>query len=331
MASLPAERRPTPGLLFAVAAPGVIVLAVVLVVWCLLVVGAARRAIGGGLLAAGLVAITVGDLFAFGLGYNPSCSPEYVYPETPAITALKAAGENSRFMAFYRSWPIGRDFPEAVFSPNAATYYGVYDVAGYDSIYLQGYKDSLSQYLDDDPSPAANGNMILVGTFTWEAAQYLGVGQWLARESDIDPWSPSSGTRTARLPRANFRASLLPSSPPIDYGPTEERAGVSIKMMSPNAVDVTVEERIGSSDETLYLRDTWFPGWVAAVNGRVVEPSPMQSGSWRTWEVPLRPGDRRVEFRYEPCAFRFGLFMTLCALGLLAAVGGAVALQRRPR
>jgi len=36
-----------------------------------------------------------------------------------------------------------------------------------------------------------------------------------------------------------------------------------------------------------------------------------------------------VDFRYQPATFRFGLFVTLCAAALLAAVGGVLALQRR--
>ena len=315
MASLPAERRPTPGLLFAVAAPSVVVLAVVLAVWCLLVVGAARRAVGGGLLAAGLVAITAGDLFAFGLGYNPTCPPEYVYPETPEIRALRAAGPDSRVVGLRETWPIGSDFPRAALPPNAATCYGLYDVNGYDSIYLQGYKDALAEAVEDDPSPPANGNMVFVNRSTFTLEWGFAAGAVVASEGGVAP--TADGT---------VRATLLQGDTDFSGPPAP------LRMISPNAVEVSLDD-MRSQEAWLWLRDAWFPGWVARTDGRESGPTQVAGyvfqPSW--YPVTVRPGDRRVEFRYEPCAFRFGLFVTLCALGLLAAVGGAVALQGRRR
>ncbi len=77
-----------------------------------------------------------------------------------------------------------------------------------------------------------------------------------------------------------------------------------------------------SSDEGLVvLRDTFFPGWTAEVDGRPAEVEPVHS-VFRG--VRVGPGQHKVELRYEPLSWRIGWVVSvvsLVALCLVAAMG----------
>ena len=80
---------------------------------------------------------------------------------------------------------------------------------------------------------------------------------------------------------------------------------------SPGRVEVAVDSDLGG---VLALHDTWYPGWVAEIDGK---PTPILRADvlFRAVEVP--PGRRRVVFRFEPFS----------RANLLAAL--MVALRRR--
>lgn len=64
------------------------------------------------------------------------------------------------------------------------------------------------------------------------------------------------------------------------------------------------------------------PGWKALADGAEV---PVLRGNYLFQAVPIPPGIRVVEFRYEPEAFRLGLLLSLWS-GLIAAAASAGAL-----
>lgn len=71
-------------------------------------------------------------------------------------------------------------------------------------------------------------------------------------------------------------------------------------------------------DSLLVLTDTWFPGWVATVNGKSV-PIYLANANFRA--VPLVPGLNEVRMEYRPRAFFIGLAITLTAVFVLLALG----------
>ncbi len=69
----------------------------------------------------------------------------------------------------------------------------------------------------------------------------------------------------------------------------------------------------------LVFSETFAPGWKAWVDG---EPVPIQRAFGFWMAVPLGPSAGRVDFHYEPAAFRAGLFISLMSLVLgLAGLG----------
>jgi hypothetical protein len=75
----------------------------------------------------------------------------------------------------------------------------------------------------------------------------------------------------------------------------------------------------------LVLSEVWYPGWSATVDGR---PAPVLRADYLFRAVPVAPGDRRVELRFEPTGWRAGLALTLAAW---AAIGALLLAPRRLR
>jgi hypothetical protein len=116
-------------------------------------------------LAALAIALSVADLFAFGINYNPTCERSKVYPETQLTTRLKQIAGRDRIAPINPEWNLFTT-PRAILPPNAAMVYGLYDVQGYDSLYTMAYKYDLDLIQGQDSSPIENGNMVLVKEFT---------------------------------------------------------------------------------------------------------------------------------------------------------------------
>ena len=66
------------------------------------------------------------------------------------------------------------------------------------------------------------------------------------------------------------------------------------------------------------LSEVWYPGWSATVDGR---PAPVLRADYLFRAVPVGPGDRRVELRFEPTGWRLGLAVSLAAWAVIAALG----------
>jgi hypothetical protein len=92
---------------------------------------------------------------------------------------------------------------------------------------------------------------------------------------------------------------------------------------------ITLDVRLpGAQPGVLEIRDAWWPGWSAWVEGNPVEvrPSgPDRSGPWRQVELP--PGDSRVVMTYRPPLLDISL--ALSGAGLLALLALGWMLDRR--
>jgi len=131
-----------------------------------LVFARARRVLGIGTYSVLAAALAIADLFAFGINYNATCPRSEIYPTTKLITELQRLTKNGERIA-----PINADWslfetPNAILPPNAAMVYGLYDVAGYDSLFMRTYQHRLAIIEGVDPSPPENGNMVLVRRYT---------------------------------------------------------------------------------------------------------------------------------------------------------------------
>ncbi len=76
----------------------------------------------------------------------------------------------------------------------------------------------------------------------------------------------------------------------------------------------------------LIVRDAFYPGWKAAVDG---EPAPVLPANLVQRAIPVPAGAQRVELWYDPASFRLGAAVSTVAA--LCTVVGALALWQWPR
>jgi hypothetical protein len=261
-----------------------------------------------------LVTVTVLDLFAVGINYNPTCERFQVYPATALTSELRKLTENGeRIAPINANWSLWH-MPKAIIPPNAAMVYGLYDVQGYDSLYTKFYKDLSSESQGVDSSPPENGNMVLVRRFTG------GVGSRAAYV--LEPTVSAS-----KFPRADviFRGDgvsvyrLRVSLPPAVHAQTNGRgnilrmAGAKMKYRGPNVIRVVGTLRRGN---LVVVNATGYPGWQSRRgNGR---PSPVSGLDCLKARASCA---ETITFSFEPFSFRLGLFMMCVGMGLLSAFG----------
>ena len=91
---------------------------------------------------------------------------------------------------------------------------------------------------------------------------------------------------------------------------------------------VTVEAQ-ADAESILVLADAIYPGWKAFRNGKETE---IFRANHFYRAVILPPGKHRVEFRYEPASFKWGLLISsLTILGILGVSIGLMLPKRRER
>ncbi len=283
-----------------------------------------------------LVAVLAGDLLLAARGHVHIVPRAWVYPPVREV----ARGEG-RLLASARDWSL-TEFPAAVFPPNAATVYEVRDAAGYDSLYLAHYRDFAALLQNGDPSPPANGNLILFRLrmdSRVDMARLAGVSDYLfagsgalqtAHDDKAFPraWVTNSAVSfpthreafdaLSRLGASRDIVIITGKETPAEPGPEERR--VTVADLSPDEVAVSLSAGGGY----LFLADAYAPGWQASGRGKAGAP-PVRlrvmpaDVAFRAVAIPK--GVTKVVFRYQPAAFRVGLFVSLLGLAALVAIG----------
>jgi membrane protein YfhO len=300
--------------------------------------------------AALAVALVVLDLFKAGVGINPSISTaDAVQPATPAIQRLQA-DRPARFAG------LAGDPLRA----NLAMRYGLYDARGYDFPIEERYFNLWRLAI---ASPGCGYHFCTSGaTATPRALQalgLLGVKDLLATPSDTPlpnldtTYSGPDGriyTNPYAVPRAfvvgrqevagdgdaalaavtaqGFEAThaAVTEEPVagVPRGPGGASSG-SARIVSYEDAHVVLEAD-APGPSLLVLTDSYAPGWKATVDGRSV---PIHRVDYLLRGVQAGPGSHRVEFRYEPSAWRIGLAISAISLLVLLALLAYGLVRRR--
>ncbi len=112
---------------------------------------------------------------------------------------------------------------------------------------------------------------------------------------------------------------MLGPAPSLQSCAGEEQARISRRSANSVVIDAKAACR-----GMLILADTWYPGWMATIDGH---PAAIQQAYLALRGVVLEQGDHRVEFHYEPASALIGAVMS--AVGILGA--GMLALLERHR
>ncbi len=99
----------------------------------------------------------------------------------------------------------------------------------------------------------------------------------------------------------------------------DEASTVRVTRNAPGSIDVDA-----SLDAAgwLVVQESWDPGWRATVDGKRVSARP---ANLVFQAIPIDAGPHRVELRYRPASFRWGILSTALGLGVVTLL-----LRRRP-
>jgi hypothetical protein len=324
------------------AKPNLIFLAVVCVISAGLVFvlrfssGKARNALAGA-----VVFLIVADLMTFGFHYLRFSPREEVFPPAKVIDFLQQNLDGGRFLALApvsldRAWPAS-DLPEAVYflrgmrafprvplPPNSAMVYSLRDILGYDSLYLANYRSLVGELEGLDPSPPANGNLLLAFNVRRDLLPLFGIRYLLAlaplEGRDLHLVFDEEVKVYEVLPKAS-RVWVASGS----FDPAAANGEVEILEDGINHVRIKANL---PAEGRLVLADAFYPGWQAFSDGKRVEIS-RANEAFRAVSLPA--GEHSVDFYYRPAAFKIGLFGFLLSLTMGGGWLAAAVLPRRKR
>jgi hypothetical protein len=111
-----------------------------------------------------------------------------------------------------------------------------------------------------------------------------------------------------------------------------DRGGQGQATVTQYATDSVRIHTTASADAWLVLSDTYYPGWVASIDG---QPTTVLRGDVLFRAVAVPAGDHEIEFRFQPASVRLGLAVSVVSLLLLilalvaSGLAGNVGRRRR--
>ena len=291
-----------------------------------------------------LALVVIVELFGFARGFHPLIDPAEVFPSTPEITQMQADD------GIYRVVAAGGGL-----LPNTALAYGLHDPRWYDGIGVKAYGELLDAAFHwGDSFHAAirfesplfdllNVRYVLgppglelpAGRFTklaGERAVLYRNDRALPRAFLVDRYRVESGSTARRLLRDGgidyIREILLETAPDAASRPEAAASAIAvgaavIRRYEAEAVEIHTD---APGRRLLTLTDTWFPGWVAHVDGHEV-PILRANVAFRAVAVPA--GRHVVTFHYRPRSVRAGAWVSGASLAVIALFG-ALGIVRRP-
>ncbi|KKU06158.1 MAG: hypothetical protein UX10_C0038G0007 [Candidatus Magasanikbacteria bacterium GW2011_GWA2_45_39] len=265
---------------------------------------AARR-----LLVPTIALVTLTELILFGHKTVNYTEKDFIYPSTPVIEKLQElSADYSRFAST----------PGSTIETNFATYYGLYDLSGYDALYPRRVGELVwTAQNNGQPVTDFSRSTVVTPTNPTTARNNLwnltGV-RWIINKDDLLSRHPGQRSNdlspdfkliweqgkwqiyenTSAFPRAFFTADL-PTSLTALTTPIYLTSLTPAKITKylPNSVEIEID---APQNGYVILTDTFYPGWKAAVDNQEVEIFPAFH-AFRS--VQVSPGKHTLEFNYR--------------------------------
>jgi hypothetical protein len=278
------------------------------------------------------LSVVVLDLFLAGRGLNPtlpaeiSSAPTTLSKEVPGNHRLYMSEDVEREIKFDIAFRFDSFQPELDWRivresglPNTPLLDGISSANNFDPLLparyvawmerleqLQlGQRERVLPYMDVGWQAAShqdgipNYEPILAPARAW----IVPLAEWAS--------SPAQAMLQAMAPAHDFSVSAILEG---ESHPQQGGAGVVtvIRDQGPQSVELAVEVPEGG---WLVLADTWFPGWIAELDGQATDSYPA-NGVMRSVWVPA--GQHTVAFHYRPITVPVGLVLTVLGLSAFA-------------
>ena len=289
---------------------------------------------------AGVCVLTLVDLWQIGAAYQRPISTQYYYPPTKAITLMTQDNDLFRVMTTRKigAWAL---------VPNLPSMFGLQNVGGYDSQYMQRYVDYMKEI--DASAPATPGAILLSpSNFNsplidllnvkyavtldktklpgWTLISKEGMRVYLRTQPSPRAWIASQAEvikdDQAILPRLRSsefdprQTVILEQTPaePLGEAGSGPAGAVRIESYANTRLVLNAEmERPG----WLVLSEIYYPGWHVTIDDA---PANLYSANYIFRAVPLSAGSHRIEMWFMPNSFVIGATISLItALGLILA------------
>lgn len=318
------------------------------------ILGTYRGRLQGRTAAAGLIVLSVTDLFVFGIGYNPDVPNRDFYPNTPIIHALKTM--DTKDYSMYAS--------DSIMPPDTAMVYHLRDFRGYDMIASFQYQRFLyllfpHEHADigssgltiwpDRPSPVIAGIAGIryfvfprgldpngQGTFFTLTGTYKNLSLWqnplalpvyYLAQGVIPAQNGSTALHLlAHATPGNLRVPVVQGiGIEHRYTPAQIRLRETLRRPGEYGFHVQALAR-----GFMVLNEPRYPGWHAYRNNT---PVPIYPANYLFQGIELPKGHYTIRFSYQPRMFRAGLIISITTLFLLIffAVGSYVLSCRHVR
>ncbi|MBC7286873.1 MAG: hypothetical protein H5T86_02295 [Armatimonadetes bacterium] len=245
----------------------------------------------------------------------PFGSAEALQASDPVSEFLaRDVGPEARILAVTPrdAWTL-KPRPEALYPPNTCTPVGVQDVQGYDSLYPAVCKRVLGSVEQCDPSPLANGNMILLENASAPELGQMAVKYVVAAE----PVGSPSLEKIAEVGRDPDRIYIYRHH---HFQPRWRAVAGGGRQRPVTAVRVRYNSMrwvVAAGDHaTLTIADTPYPGWQMYIDGHVQAWRPAPRILGRIVSLPPATNETIADSVFWPGTVVVGEFLGL--LGLVA-------------
>ena len=242
----------------------------------------------------------------------------FEFPQTAPIAKLQELTKDN----YARVWGYG----DATLTPNMLSYYRLFSPEGYDALFSRDYGELLhtiktggSKSSQIDRTDAmlkglTEGDSMDQSPVRLQLMKLLGVRYVLEYKKALKKESLSS---EKRFPPSLFSVAWENDTWRIwEYINAKPRAwfegdgNVAIRRYEPMTVELSVT---ATTEGTVVLSDTYYPGWIALVDGNAASVE-------RVYDVlrgiRVAPGEHTIVFQYKPELFRWGVILSVAGLML---------------
>ncbi len=227
------------------------------------------------------------ELFYFFIKFNPFVPESFMYPQTQIISYIQKEAKFDRFLGY----------KAASIESNYATLFKMFSPDGYDPLYPKIYNSYANSKSRSDVVIDFSNKKLLneLGVKYILDRMENGADQKIFPPYDFKNIYSKNGWIVYRNENAWQRTYV---------GSAVARVPAQIISYTPNKVIIEKPEVSGS----LILTDTYYPGWVASIDGKKTNIKKVDD-IFRGVEV--LHGDKQVVFEYKPKSFYWGVIVTI--------------------